>query len=189
MTYDLSVLTNEKTKIQKVAAVRYVRRLGNHHFAHLRAVAEGLDLQDCAKRYLGIEHGHQARNAHFETVESIRAIARRAGEGGWRLIGLAIRIDFDANQPTLEEFIEQRDLDGWSEAEVAAMYQEAYPADAQAKRRAEKRAQLRQRQLDLIKRLEQQSAEAPSPSDLVTGWFDDGVAQRLVGVACPPWPT
>ena len=42
MTYDLSVLTNEKTKIQKIAAVQYVRRLGNHHFAHLRAVAEGL---------------------------------------------------------------------------------------------------------------------------------------------------
>ena len=177
MTYDLSVLTDAKFNTPKSAGVQYVRRLGNHHFAHLRAVAEGLDLQDSAKRYLGIEHGHQARSAHLQTVDRIRAIARRAGEGGWRLIGLAIRIDFDANQPTLEEFIEQRDLDGWSESEVVAMYQEAYPVD----RRADKRAQLRQRQLDLIKRLEQQSAEAPSPTDLVTGWFDDVVAQRLLG--------
>ena len=160
MTYDLSVLTNEKPKASKTrppaTSVQYVRRLGNHHFAHLRAVAEGLDLQDSAKRYLGIEHGHQARSAHLQTVESIRAIARRAGEGGWRLIGLAIQIDFDANQPTLEEFIEQRDLDGWSQAEVAAMYQETYPVD----RRAKKRALLRQRQLDLIKR------QAPSPARL-----------------------
>ena len=177
MTYDLSVLADEKFNTPNNAGVQYVRRLGNHHFAHLRAVAEGLDLQDSAKRYLGIEHGHQARSAHLQTVDRIRAIARRAGEGGWRLIGLAIRIDFDANQPTLEEFIEQRDLDGWSESEVVAMYQEAYPVD----RRADKRAQLRQRQLDLIKRLEQQSAEAPSPTDLVTGWFDDVVAQRLLG--------
>jgi site-specific recombinase XerD len=177
MTYDLSVLTDAKPKAPKVAAVQYVRRLGNHHFAHLRAVAEGLDLQDSAKRYLGIEHGHQARTAHLQTVQSIRAIARRAGEGGWRLIGLAIRIDWTADQPTLNEFIEQRDLDGWSESEVTAMYQETYPVD----RRAKRRTQLRQRQLDLIKRLEQQSAEAPSPTDLVTGWFDDLVAQRLLG--------
>ena len=180
MTYDLSVLTNEKPKASKTRpppSVQYVRRLGNHHFAHLRAVAEGLDLQDSAKRYLGIEHGHQARTAHLQTVESIRAIARRAGEGAWRLIGLSIRIDLDASQPTLDEFIEQRDLDGWSESEVAAMYQETYPID----RRAKRRSQLRQRQLDLIKRLEKQSAEAPSPTDLVTGWFDDVVAQRLLG--------
>ena len=177
MTYDLSVLTNEKLKTPKAAVVQYVCRLGNHHFAHLRAVAEGLDVQDSAKRYLGIEHGHQARTAHLQTVERIRAIARRAGEGAWRLIGLSIRIDLDANQPTLEEFIEQRDLDGWSEAEVAAMYQETYPVD----RKGKKRAQLRQRQLDLIKRLEQHSAEAPSPTDLVTGWFDEVVAKRLLG--------
>ena len=181
MTYDLSVLTNEKTKIQKIAAVQYVRRLGNHHFAHLRAVAEGLDLQDSAKRYLGIEHGHQARAAHLQTVESIRAIARRTGEGAWRLIGLSIRVDLDANQPKLDEFIEQRDLGGWSQTEVTAMYQEAYPVDLHVQRRAKKRAQLRQRQLDLIKRLEKQSAEAPSPTDLVTGWFDELVAQRLLG--------
>ena len=172
-----ALLAPVKRRTPKEAGVQYVRRLGTHHFAHLRAVAEGLDAQDSAKRYLGIEHGHQARTAHLQTVEHIRAIARRAGEGAWRLIGLSIRVDLDANQPTLEAFIEQRGLDGWSEAEVAAMYQETYPVD----RRAKKRTQLRQRQLDLIKRLEKQSAEAPSPTDMVTGWFDDLVAKRLLG--------
>ena len=42
MTYDLSVLTDAKFNTPKSAGVQYVRRLGNHHFAHLRAVAEGL---------------------------------------------------------------------------------------------------------------------------------------------------
>ena len=181
----LAVLAGDPPKTPKSAprssSVQYVHRLGKHHFAHLRAVAEGLDLQDSAKRYLGIEHGQQARTAHLQTVERIRAIARRAGEGGWRLIGLAIRIDFDVDQPTLDEFVEQRDLDGWSQSEVTAMYQEAYPVERQVQRRAKKRTQLRQRQLELIKRLEQQAAEAPAPTDLVTGWFDDVVAKRLLG--------
>ena len=39
----------------------FVRRLGRHHFAHLRAFSEGLDVQASAKRYLGIEHGHEAK--------------------------------------------------------------------------------------------------------------------------------
>ena len=176
-----ALLAPVKRRTPKEVGVQYVRRLGKHHFAHLRAVAEGLDVQDSAKRYLGIEHGHQARTAHLQTVEHIRAIARRAGESGWRLIGLAIRIDWTADQPTIDEFIEQRDLDGWSQTEVTAMYQEAYPVDRQAQRRAKKRSQLRERQLDLIKRLEKQSAEAPSPTDLVTCWFDDVVAKRLLG--------
>jgi hypothetical protein len=55
----------------------YVRRLGLNHFAHLRAVAEGLPVLDAAKRYLGVEHGHQAKVAHMETRDAVRAVARR----------------------------------------------------------------------------------------------------------------
>jgi len=74
-----------------VRTARFVRRLGPHHFAHLRAVSEGLDLADCARRYLGIEHGHEARTAHYEAVDAVRAVARRRGESAWRLVGLTIR--------------------------------------------------------------------------------------------------
>ena len=73
-------------------APRFVRRLGPHHFAHLRACAEGLDLTDCARRYLGIEHGHEARTAHQEAVDTVRAVARRRDESAWRLVGLTIRV-------------------------------------------------------------------------------------------------
>ena len=71
---------------------RFSRRLGPHHFAYLRAIAEGLDRQDCARRYLGIEHGHEAVTAHRLVVDQVRAAARRRGETSARLIGLTIRV-------------------------------------------------------------------------------------------------
>lgn len=61
-------------------ARRFVRHFGLHHFAHLRAVAEGLDIVQCAARYMWTEHGHEARSAHFQTVDAVRAIASRHGE-------------------------------------------------------------------------------------------------------------
>ena len=171
------------------SAVSFVRRLGPHHFAHLRAVAEGIPVAESARRYLGIEHGHQALSAHAQTIDAVRAIARRRGESAWRLIGLTISAPEKSAAPSLDEFIAQRDLDGWSEAEVLEMYQEAFgppsSADAQAdhrsERRAARRASLRERQLDLIQHLQTQVAEAPSPTDLVNGWFDDVTSKKLIG--------
>ena len=102
---------------------RFSRRLGPHHFAYLRAIAEGLDRQDCARRYLGIEHGHEAVTAHRLVVDQVRAAARRRGETSARLIGMTIRVP-DSAQPSLEEFIAKRGLDDWSEAEVTELYTE-----------------------------------------------------------------
>jgi integrase len=150
-----------------------VSRLGAHHFAHLRAVAEGLDIADSARRYLGIGHGHEARSAHLQTVESVRAIARRRGESAWRLIGLTIALRLDASQPTLEDFIAERDLDGWSESDVAEMYAEAYPTDS----RSQRRQHLRERQLALIRTIQ----NPPSAiTDMVSGWFDDVTSKKLI---------
>ena len=92
-----------------------MRHLGLHHFAHLRAVAEGLDIAQCATRYFGTEHGHEARSAHQQTVDAVRAIARRRSEP-WRLVGLSIRTT-GTQQPTLEAFANVR-FDSFSEAEV-----------------------------------------------------------------------
>ncbi len=163
------------TKISGPSA-RYVPRLGPHHFAHLRAVAEGLDTLECARRFLGIEHGHQAKTAHLQTVDAVRAIARRRSESAWRLIGLAIRLQTLPAQPSLDEFMAERDLDGWREDEVRQMHAEAYPPDAKATRRA----RLRQRQLELLARLQQLAAQTPLESDWVTGWFDPATAAKLI---------
>ena len=158
------------------AATRFVSRLGAHHFAHLRAVAEGLDITDSARRYLGIGHGHEARTAHLQTVASVRAIARRRGESAWRLIGLTIALRLDASQPSLDDFIAERDLDGWSESDVAEMYAEAYPTDSKSQRRQ----RLRERQLALIRTIQNLAAEQPLATDMVSGWFDDVTSKKLI---------
>ncbi|MDO9217886.1 MAG: site-specific integrase [Lacisediminimonas sp.] len=164
------------------AGAVFVRRLGPHHFAHLRAVAEGLDITDCARRYLGVEHGHQARAAHQQASDAVRAVARRRGESAWRLIGLRLPGatgspgSLDTGRPALEDFAAERGLDGFSEAEVLELYEEAWPAD----RRAARGQRLRERQLALLRRLERLAAETPLASDLVSGWFDDATADKLV---------
>jgi len=162
----------------------FVRRIGQHHFAHLRFFAElGMDsLIDSAKRYLGIVHGHEAKTAHQQTVDAVRAVARRKNEPAWRLIGLTIPVTTsskstpDSLQPSLEAFIAERDLEGWSESEVVEMYQEAYPPD----RKSDRRKRLRARQLDLLRRLQTLAAEVPLSTDMVTGWFDDKTANKLI---------
>lgn len=159
------------------------RRLGRHHFAHLRAVAQGVDLIESARRYLGIEHGHQARSAHQHTADQVRAIARRHHENAWRLIGLripAIGADTAGQRPappSLEAFIDAQGLEGFSEAEVAEFYAEAYPPDA----RSARRQRLYERQFALLARLEALAAEVPSPLDAVHGWFDELLAAKLTG--------
>lgn len=185
--------------------VKFVTRIGRHHFAHLRAVAEGVDVLTSAVLYLGVEHGRQAVSANRQTVEAVRAVARRHNEGSaWRLIGLVIRpkkTDLSdrpqsplkstakAHIPPLEDFIAERDLDGWGEQEVLQMYQEAYPVDnavgnATGKSEvssAAKRERLRLKQLQLLARLEALAVEIPAPEHSVVGWFDDVTAARFIG--------
>ena len=157
-------------------SARFVRRLGPHHFAHLRACAEGLDLADCARRYLGIEHGHEAKTAHQEAVDAVRAVARRRGESAWRLVGLTIRTPEGAPRPSLDSFVEQHGLNGFSECEVVKLYAEAFPLE----RKTARGQRLRERQIALLHRLEGLAAETPQPSDLVSGWFEEALAAKLV---------
>ena len=157
-------------------SARFVRRLGPHHFAHLRAVAEGLDLTASARRYLGTQHGHEAITAHQEAVDAVRAVARRRGESAWRLVGLAIRAPAGEPRPALADFVEAQGLDGFSESEVLELFEAAFPPD----RRAARGERLRERQLALLRRLERLAAETPQASDLVAGWFDEALAAKLV---------
>ena len=156
---------------------RLVRRLGPHHFAYLRAIAEGLDAGECAQRYLGTFHGHERRTAHHQLVDAVRAIARRAGERTWRLVGVTIKTSTQgAERPALQDFIDERGLDGWSEDEQLEMLEAAYPVD----RRSQRRDRLRQKQIDLLRRLERSEAQQPRPSDLVSDWFDEATSRRLL---------
>lgn len=158
------------------ASLRFVTRLGPHHFAHLRATAEGIDLVQSARRYLGIEHGLEATTAHRQAVDQVRALARRRGDAAWRLIGVLIKPREGSQRPTLDEFVLEKDLDGWSESEQLEFYEAAFPPDKKGARRD----RLRQRQLDLLRRLEARDAEVPRPEHLVDGWFDERTAVKLI---------
>ena len=133
-------------------------------------------MSECARRYLGIEHGHEAVTAHQQAVDAVRAVVRRRGESAWRLVGLTIRSPEGALRPSLDSFVEQHGLDVFSEIEVVKLYAEAFPVE----RKAARGQRLRERQLALLRRLESLAAETPQPSDLVTGWFDDALAAKLV---------
>lgn len=137
---------------------------------------------DAAKRYLGVEHGHQARTAHQQAQDAVRAVARRRGISAWRLIGLslAVRVSGAQSNPSLDEFIESRDLDDWTESEVLKMYQEAYPIDVESRRRHQVLSRLRERLLLTLHELENVAAEQPTPSDAISGWFDSVTAGKLL---------
>ena len=175
-----------------------VPRIGRHHFAHLRAVASGISIQDAALRYLGIDNRQQAKLAHYQTIDAVKAIARRKELKTWRLVGLAIPVQkisakesssFAVPRPSLEEFITSRDLDGWSEQEVVDMYEEAHPAidgstnTATAlgfpERKFQRREKLRLAQVELLSNLEEMSAEAAQTTDKLSGWFDLAVSEKL----------
>lgn len=150
-------------------------KLGAHHFAHLRSVAEGVELIASAERYLGITHGNQARAAHLRTVDAVRAVARRSRMRDWRLVGLFVALGSGGALPSLEEFAAERGMEGFSEAEVAEAYAEAFPPDPQARRRE----RLRERQRSLLISLERLAAEAASADDPLDAWLEPALVERL----------
>ena len=78
----------------------FVTRLGHHHFSHLRSVAEGLlDVQESAKRFLGVEHGHQI--AHQQTADAVRKLSRHRKDKSWRLIGLFIKFSLTSDSKSV----------------------------------------------------------------------------------------
>ncbi|NRF72251.1 tyrosine-type recombinase/integrase [Aquincola sp. S2] len=172
-------------------------RLGAHHFAYLRAVAEGVALIAAARHYLHVEHGAQAPRLHRLIVEQARALARRQGDSRWRLIGLDLpqagerpqaastALPSPRSQPDIDTWAESQGLEGWSQAELQAMYTEAFGSDAPAPvaalaeritaqrvhRQRERNARLRLQRLQLLRELERSVAAPASRSDPIEAWL------------------
>lgn len=158
------------------SAPLFVHSLGTHHFAHLRAIAEGVPVSTSAFQYLGIHHGNQAVTAHRETVEAVRALALRHGEKAWRLVGLAIPLGAESKNPTLEEFAETTSwASDFSEQELLEAYLERYPTGKKPTRRL----RLRESLMSTLERMEKLSVEPPKPQDAIAGWFDEDTSSRL----------
>lgn len=153
------------------------RNLGLHHVAYLRAIAEGVDRTVCARLYLDARDAAQARDAHQEIIDAARAIARRsaAGRSSWRLLGVLVSAKKPSQAPTLEQYVEQRNLNDWDEAQCMAWYLEDYPQPADSARRS----RLLSRQMDLIRVLETTAAQPPDADDPIECWYDELTTQRL----------
>lgn len=173
---------------------RSAERLGLHHIAYLRALAEGFGIEDAAARYLHVDHARSARRVHRAVVERARALARRRRDPAWRLIGIEIRTPVRQQAqaaarplPSLEAWAEDQGLDGLREAELQELYVEAFglaaaaPADDAGQRRRRLRSdRLRQRQLEVLRALETAVAQAAQPDDPVDGWLPPALAEQLV---------
>lgn len=154
------------------------RRLGAHHFAHLRAVADGLPVHESAKRYLGVDHKAAAMSAHHQVIDQLRSLARRRGDRRWRLIGMVITTPAGLGvdkAPSVDEWAEERGLSDWSQSELLVMYAEAFPPD----RKLERSHRLRARVREALLELQAAAMELPQPSDPLAGWFDELATQRM----------
>lgn len=101
--------------------------------------------------------------------------------------GLARRVKLDlkdfrkigtpgAGLPSLEEFAAEAGLDGFSEADQLAAYQERY---GDTLKRESRRARLIERQLEAIDWLEERYVQPVAPADACRAWFTAPLADRL----------
>lgn len=167
-------------------------RLSPSHFAYLRAWVEGLDRADAARRYLGLDHGHQLRALHGRVVAELRALARRASDSRWRLIGIDVGTlgsQAEAKQatipPSLAEWVQAQGYEDWSEAEQLALYREALdlscgPKDPRLQRRQARAQRVRARQLAVLADLERAAAVPALPSDHMAAWLEPATVERLL---------
>ena len=158
--------------------------LRTHHFAYLRAVVEGVDVDQAARLYLGVQHGGEVAAKHRLIVEQARALARRAGDARWRLIGIRI-VDApgaEVTAPPIDEWAEAEGLGDWSHDELQALYEERFGSSAaqpDASRRQHRNARLRARRLELLRELEVAAPASALPTDRLDGWLPTQIAEQL----------
>lgn len=164
-----------------------VGQLGARHFAYLRAVAEGVDAQDAAQRYLGLARGPELAALHRDVVERVRALAHRLGDPRWRLIGLEIAQPGPdaAPAPSMDEWAAREGYDGFSHAELLELYRERFAdllrkaEDGSARRRRQRNIRLRNKRLALLRELERAAPRPPQPTDPIQAWIAPDFAADL----------
>ena len=180
-------------------------RLNLDHLAFYRAWMEGtFELEELAERYLETGSNRVAAKRTLRAVQdTLVAAARRAGKHGQaRLLMLdksALRAASAPSPtaapgvPTFEEFIAQKDPDGFfSSEEIWEIYQAEYGeeikaasqakplTDEQAVRREERNARLAKRRAQLIGELVLHLSRPPQVTDFVDAWFDETLSKPLI---------
>gem|GEM_PF-4683414 len=149
----------------------------------MRALVQGMDPQDCWSRYLAFESERYDRRLVHRTISWIRdefaAAARRHQRHG-----MARLVLLDAHTvrervhklPSLEDFVAERGMEGFSETEQLEAYQDAFGSQTRSESR---RARLIRRQLEALHWLEHQVAAPPRAADPLHDWIAPTLARRL----------
>lgn len=156
-------------------------RLHRGHFAFFRGVVDGLAPRSLWERYLpdagSFDDGPRVHRMTGWIRQALMAAAACAGHHGRaHLLRLDLAAPATSALPSLDDFVARHQLDGFSEAEQAALYAEAFGDALNAQRR---RTRLLHRQLWAIHTLESQLARPVSPGDGCEAWLVDSLARRL----------
>jgi site-specific recombinase XerD len=159
------------------------RKLHLGHFAFMRALIQGVDTRASWNRYLRIEGEHSDTATVRRTIAWLRdeftAAARRwqrHGAARLVLVDIASAAKDAPALPSLADFIAERGLDDFSEAEQLAAY---HAEHGNATGRGSRRARLIGRQLETLRWLEGLIAEPPRAADTVSAWLHPDLAARL----------
>lgn len=149
-------------------------QLGTHHFAFLRAMAEGIDPSECAERYLV---GHErvdprtARVIQRQLLERVVAVAKALNDIGLREASEQLEAAEATNAasssklPSLGEFADTLDSDMYSESELMELYQERYGDAGQAVDLGYKT------KLKALNYLQGRLAKTPNGADSLAQWL------------------
>ncbi|VXA97374.1 conserved hypothetical protein [Burkholderia sp. 8Y] len=166
------------------------RRLTRQHFALYRGYLDGVSEAQLHASYA--DSGTDVRSTRRLIAalrDTLSVLARRAHDTeAAHLLRLrpgsipSAPPDPATSAPSLDAFRERIDPEGvFGEAELLALYQESFPADASPAldRRAARNVRLRRRQADALARMEASLVHDPRPDHPVDGWFEPVVAARL----------
>jgi site-specific recombinase XerD len=159
------------------------RKLHIGHFAFMRALIQGTNTKAAWERYLQIEGEHSDVRTARRTIAWIRdafaAAARREHRFGTArlvLVDVAKLGERERQQPTLDRFVADRGLEGFSEADQIVAFTEEYPAIAVQQKR---RAKLMAKQLEALRWLEELAAQPPAAGDPIVSWLHPDPAGHL----------
>ncbi|RZI40340.1 int, tyrosine-based site-specific recombinase [Herbaspirillum sp. HC18] len=176
-------VVRDSANVQVRPLAASVRKLHRGHFAFMRAVVQGLDTKASWNRYLRVEGEHDDLRNVRKTIAWIRdafaAASRRHDRHGIaRLVKIDVStiIDPPSAMPSLDDFVAERGLADFSEAEQLAAFEEAFGS---ATHRQSRRARLLAKQLDALRWLEDLVAEPPQAGDALAAWLHPDLATRL----------
>ncbi len=169
-------------QIAPVMKMRPTRLLHRGHFAFMRALAQGIDVDASWDRYLAVDGERTDLRLVRRTTRWLRGelsgIARREGRPGTaRLLQIdGTNIRQETTQPSLAEFAEEQGLEDFSETEQIEAYKKAYGQTTGQRSRKKK---LIERQVAAINWIEGLAAQEPRAGDKVSEWLSPNIASRL----------